>query len=215
MPLVDKYGRVGKSFIHGDGNERLVVNLFGQLDMGKRHARKHEDTKAKRLGYFKSALRHFEDQAKEAGRPMWTSVAFPMCIGCGVAGGHWPDYEKEIKELALRNPTVRVVITKLKQSQCALKRKRASEGAGGGVFTVELAKSGRASCSHHAGGGGHKIENGSLRLGRATAYRGHETTQWLHPKCTVLWQLSEAALEDLDGWAAIGGERQEELRQVQ
>lgn len=38
------------------------------------------------------------------------SVGFPYKIGCGLAGGHWPSYEKIIKDWSEKNPSIDVVV---------------------------------------------------------------------------------------------------------
>ena len=127
-------------------------------------------------------------------------MAFPRLIGCGVGGGNWVDYEDEIRQLALRNLQVKVCIYKLPPRPAA-----------GEIFRVMVSPSGRAKCSVRGGGCGLKIEKCSIRLGKAAAFRGNETTQWLHPKCANLWRLSVAALKGVDGWDEMSKRAQAEL----
>ena len=72
---------------HLFGNYTLhgrVVNLYTQLYPGK--ATPRQDSSQNRLAAFQTSL---DLLAKLPGIP---SVAFPYGIGCGLAGGHWPDY---------------------------------------------------------------------------------------------------------------------------
>lgn len=74
----------------------VVACLMAQIAPGKpsSSARKYgvspgtDNTKC-RLQYFKSALNELA-HACQAER--WKLVAFPFRIGCGLAGGSWPDY---------------------------------------------------------------------------------------------------------------------------
>lgn len=74
----------------------VIAHLMGQIAPGKPEsaARKYgvlpgtDDVKS-RHGYFKSALAELADVCfKEE----WKVVAFPFRVGCGLAGGSWPDY---------------------------------------------------------------------------------------------------------------------------
>ena len=45
------------------------------------------------------------------------SVALPDGIGCGLAGGTWTDYEKELEAFAVQHPGIRVVLYSLPQGK--------------------------------------------------------------------------------------------------
>ena len=117
--------RVGKAYIHGTatflGGKRFVVNLFGKLGFGKIGSRWHQDKRTlqsdgpeQRRKYFRSSLQDFKRKATTSEGSKLLSVAFPSRIGCGVAGGDWNGMRKDIIDFATENPTVRVVIYKLK-----------------------------------------------------------------------------------------------------
>lgn len=114
FPHADVYaGRRARSVpgtivVRGDAKEdgeRLVVNLFGQYYPGR--SRFDNDSADKRRVWFQTCL------AQVAGIPGLTSVAFPHGIGCGAAGGHWPEYHRMLAAFAATVPHVRVVLYKL------------------------------------------------------------------------------------------------------
>jgi O-acetyl-ADP-ribose deacetylase (regulator of RNase III) len=78
--------------ITGNGsNERFVVNMFAQFSGGKPT---RNETRQQRLHYFRSCLTQIKDI------PNLETIAFPFNIGCGMAGGNWKDYEREIDNFA-------------------------------------------------------------------------------------------------------------------
>ena len=93
----------------------VVVNCFAQWEMGgpgkyRRVAPPdpaQKDSAAEREGWFQACLGHV---AKIT--PPLRSVAFPYEIGCGLAGGKWPAYERMIADFARGNPDVEVTIAK-------------------------------------------------------------------------------------------------------
>ena len=90
----------GSIQIMGDGNERrLVVNLFGQFAPGKAKP-KGIDSAANRLRYFRQGLTTLADYIAARHPEKTTSIGFPANIGCGMAGGDWTQYEKEITAFA-------------------------------------------------------------------------------------------------------------------
>lgn len=75
----------------------VIAHLLGQIAPGKpatAAARKYgvspgtDDANCRRE-YFRSALEELADICLEE---EWKLVAFPFRIGCGLAGGSWPDY---------------------------------------------------------------------------------------------------------------------------
>ena len=82
-----------------------VVNLFGQFRPGKPSAR---ESSAQRLAWFQKGLDELETYLKQESEAcdhvvdMLPTVAFPYKIGCGLAGGHWPDYWSRIQAFAAR-----------------------------------------------------------------------------------------------------------------
>lgn len=47
------------------------------------------------------------------------SIAFPYGIGCGLAGGNWSTYFEMIRQFAISNPKIKVVIAKHKKISSA------------------------------------------------------------------------------------------------
>ena len=95
--------RVGSIVVLG---ARRVVSLFGQYGPGRPAAYYKgsvPDTAAARLDYFREGLR-----AVRALRP--ASIALPLRIGCGLAGGHWPAYRAALEEFARAAPRMRIVL---------------------------------------------------------------------------------------------------------
>ena len=95
----ERHSRPGRIDIRGNGvNQRFVVNLHGQYRPG-RATHSGADTRATRLTYFKRGLaalmRHCIANAM-----LRVSIAFPFHIGCGLAGGHWPDYWTTLVDFA-------------------------------------------------------------------------------------------------------------------
>ncbi len=86
---------------------RPVISLFGQVEMGRPGAYNRgvdiPDSSEDRIGYFKAGL-------AEIAKLEPKSLAFPFRIGCGLAGGHWPTYQKVLEDFAAQMPTTRVVL---------------------------------------------------------------------------------------------------------
>lgn len=104
----EKYGATipGKIIICGDGKQkRFIINMMGQVSPGKP---KFPETNEKRAEYFKECL----DEITKIKN--LTSIAFPYNIGCGLAKGNWPIYQKMIEEFAA-TVKVPVVLYKFKQ----------------------------------------------------------------------------------------------------
>jgi hypothetical protein len=90
-----------------------VVCAFAQVCQGKPGAYKDPlgqnavDTAVDRVRYFKECLAAIQELKPQ-------SVAFPYKIGCGLAGGAWTIYETVLKEWVAVNPSIHVMIYKLK-----------------------------------------------------------------------------------------------------
>ena len=92
--------------IDSNGISKNVIHMFAQYCPGKngRYAGVYGlpdlnkssicDNKKDRLKWFKECLEEIEKQEI-------TRVAMPYLIGCGLAGGHWPDYRKALEESPL------------------------------------------------------------------------------------------------------------------
>jgi len=106
----DPRQRVGKAELHS-GGRRGVANLFAQLAPRKGSNPKNpfgaEDGPAQRLARFEQALADFARQAAALSDGL-QSVAMPMNIGCGKAGGPGA-YRAAIERFAARHPC-RVVL---------------------------------------------------------------------------------------------------------
>ncbi len=73
-------------------------SIFPGLPTGER------ETAAARFSWFKTALAKFEQHlCKDIAAPAHTmNIGFPSKIGCGLAGGHWPDYLSALEAFAKR-----------------------------------------------------------------------------------------------------------------
>mmetsp|Transcript_45967 Transcript_45967/g.121563 ORF Transcript_45967/g.121563 Transcript_45967/m.121563 type:complete len:199 (-) Transcript_45967:305-901(-) len=87
----------------GDGLK--IINLFGQVTPGK--PRGGHDNKARREEYFAEALRAISKLDD------LSSIAFPHSVGCGMAGGDWPKYQRMLQKFAAGLPDVQVVVYRL------------------------------------------------------------------------------------------------------
>ena len=91
----------------GNGlGERYIINMFSQYAPGKCWNNSETDTYELRKQYFKSCL------SEVAKIQNLKSVALPVGIGCGLAGGKWEDYYQMISDFADNNPHVEVVLYK-------------------------------------------------------------------------------------------------------
>lgn len=84
---------------HGTSGPSVVVSLFGQYNPGAPDLER--DNVSSRLGYFRTALYILDWECR---KKKWASVSFPAKLFCGVAGGIWEEYEKEIRTFASRVP---------------------------------------------------------------------------------------------------------------
>lgn len=99
----------GDIIVRGDGlGQRFVIAMLAQYYPGKpKFPDGQRDGFAARQSYFKQCL------GKISAVPDLTSVAFPFGIGCGAAGGNWPEYLAMIEEFAA-NTGARVSVYRLK-----------------------------------------------------------------------------------------------------
>jgi O-acetyl-ADP-ribose deacetylase (regulator of RNase III) len=79
-----------------------VINIVGQINPGKPSGK---DSAINRITFFKNALNAIPKDL--------VSIAFPMGIGCGLAGGDWDVYLNLIKQFKINNPNTKVTIYKL------------------------------------------------------------------------------------------------------
>ena len=98
----------GNIVVCGDGVEkRYVINMLAQISGGRP---KKPETFEARAEYFQQCL----DQIKEI--PDLDSIAFPYNIGCGLAKGNWPLYEKMLADFA-REVNIPVVLYKYEEKK--------------------------------------------------------------------------------------------------
>ena len=83
-----------------------IYSIYGQLNSGG--PGKENDSAADREVYFKNGLDYIKSQ-----EPGLKSIAFPEGIGCGIGGGHWPNYKTMIHEFAHDMPGCTVYIVSL------------------------------------------------------------------------------------------------------
>ena len=82
----------GKIIVCGNGTtQRYVINMLAQYSGGRP---KKPETYETRAQYFQQCL----DQIKQI--PDLESIAFPYNIGCGMAKGNWPRYQKMLSDFA-------------------------------------------------------------------------------------------------------------------
>jgi len=86
-----------------------VIALYGQKYPGR--ASQGYDTAMNREAWFINGLQRISEI------PDIRSIAFPFNIGCGLAGGNWKEYKTMISDFAKDNPSVKVVIYQLSQTQ--------------------------------------------------------------------------------------------------
>ena len=86
-----------------------MVNLHAQRYPGR--PKYDNDSKQLREKWFADGLSELS-QHNAFAQPH-QSVAFPIEIGCGLAGGDWESYRKMIQVFAESNPEVEVAIVRL------------------------------------------------------------------------------------------------------
>ena len=89
-----------------NGDNKCIINMYAQVypSTGKYS----NDSKEKRISWFKECL----NQIKKIDGIQNESVAMPYNIGCGLAGGDWPTYEKILKEF-VDNEKINIVLYKI------------------------------------------------------------------------------------------------------
>lgn len=81
--------------IMGDGNnKRFIINAYAQYYPST--SKYSNDTSKNRLQWFKECLQKI-GQIKNIRKK---TIAFPLNIGCGSAGGNWNEYYEIIKDFA-------------------------------------------------------------------------------------------------------------------
>jgi O-acetyl-ADP-ribose deacetylase (regulator of RNase III) len=101
---IEPMARMGSIEVH-DGGDCYVINMLSQYYPGDPDPDiSSADSYHAREKWFKKCLNKI---AKIKGLE---SIAFPYKIGCGLAGGHWPNYEKMLLEFARKNDTVEVFL---------------------------------------------------------------------------------------------------------
>lgn len=89
-----------------------VICAFAQYCHGKPGGYKDplniniDDTADDRIKYFIKSLKCIKKLNPK-------SIGFPYKIGCGLAGGSWPVYEKILKNWSLENPNITIKVYKL------------------------------------------------------------------------------------------------------
>lgn len=93
--------------------DNSLICILGQWRPGKAGSASWElypesdppETLEQRRQWFASGLSRMSDELKN--HPDGTVVAFPWNIGCGQAGGHWPDYKQMVEGWAeQQNPRI-------------------------------------------------------------------------------------------------------------
>ena len=93
----DKPGTV--TICYSPNNDKAVICMFGQWAPGKpqrftSYPDYKKDTYDRRIEWFKQCL----DSLKNSNIP---AIAFPLKIGCGLAGGNWNIYKSMIERFQL------------------------------------------------------------------------------------------------------------------
>ena len=92
------------------GSKRYLVNLYGQNNPGKPT---RSETRADRLKWFSDGLQAISEFIASEFPDSKVSIGFPNKIGCGLAGGNWPDYHRLLENFAKQNPNVSVQLYSL------------------------------------------------------------------------------------------------------
>jgi O-acetyl-ADP-ribose deacetylase (regulator of RNase III) len=93
--------------VRGDGKSlRYVVNMFAQYNPGKPH--NGDDVKD---GYM-ARKRYFISCLNEIKKLKPQSVAFPLLVGCGLAGGDHSFYKSALEKFSLQTDVVLYDLTK-------------------------------------------------------------------------------------------------------
>ena len=112
----------------------IVINCFAQWGPGPPSYRSRvpiprtplgrelHDVQGQREVWFRECL-----QAIGRLRPIPSPIAFPKNIGCGLGGGHWPNYETMILQFAIAHPECEVMIVSQAQGSPGYVRARVAE----------------------------------------------------------------------------------------
>ena len=116
-------------------NSPMVINMFAQWELGP--ALKYNrvpcpaiygsDSSANRVTWFQNCL----DSISNLGGEKPASLAFPFEIGCGLAGGKWPEYEAMIEAFADANPDIQVTIARWLGGNSSSSSRGKGKGSGG------------------------------------------------------------------------------------
>lgn len=99
-----KNSKPGTIELAGKGKERKIIAMYSQNQPGKPTSK---ESSSMREEWFRECL-------DRIGRiKNLRSIAFPMNIGCGLAGGVWNNYEGMIRKFSKDNPRVNVIICSL------------------------------------------------------------------------------------------------------
>ncbi len=94
--------------IFDNSNNTLnVVNMYAQWGPGKCSL---IETAESREILFKMCLDQLKDQLKDQVKNQPVIIAFPMNIGCGLAGGDWSKYQTMINSFAI---DIKTIVVKL------------------------------------------------------------------------------------------------------
>lgn len=78
-------------------DNRIIANVFGQVDIRK-------DRNDKTVYTKKEALLKGIQSVEEKARALNLSVAIPTYIGCGLAGGNWSEIKLGIEAIFKESP---------------------------------------------------------------------------------------------------------------
>ena len=105
--------RKAPAAVFGVARRPDVICMFAQFEMGGPDKYKRvkpmppSDGRAAREQWFGQCLREIGKLS-----PPPKAIAFPHEIGCGLAGGEWPNYEAMLQEFAAANPHIHVIIAR-------------------------------------------------------------------------------------------------------
>jgi len=85
----------------GTNRAPSIVNFYGQVYPGKPRL---GDNAEQRLHWLEKGLRELHNSASIP------RIALPYGIGCGLAGGHWPDYQDMLEEVCREFPALTIAL---------------------------------------------------------------------------------------------------------
>lgn len=95
----------GEVFFQRATNDKVIAHMIGQFSPGP--PKKHDSSEG-RITAFQKCL----DEIARRFLGMHIKIAFPVGIGCGLAGGHWPTYKAMIQNFSDKNPHLTVLLVK-------------------------------------------------------------------------------------------------------